>query len=124
MKREANFQVTFNQYVRTKKLEGYFELKQTRTEMLPFVSVEDHQIEGLRAAQNNGFVYKLSDADQRIKPFDSFSTPPLTSYIVIKYPKIFVLIKLNDFVKEKETSTKKSLSKQRALDIATFACID
>lgn len=95
-KREAKFQTVFNKYLRElqKRGEGYghYELKQTQTKSFAFSKIQDHQIAGLMAAEMNGFVWKYSDQDQRMKPFDCSSMPRMKSYIVIKYPECFCII--------------------------------
>jgi len=118
MKLEAKWQTVFNSYVREKKLYGYFELKQTKKDSIPFNSVEDHQIEGLLAAKSNGFVWKLSDADMRTKPFDSFNTMPAPSFVVIKFPDGFYIIPVDRFVLEKEISERESLTVDRAKELS------
>lgn len=122
MKHEASFQSIFNNYLRSKKLHGYFELKATKYLSLPFDAVEQHQIESLRAAEMMGLVFKISDMDIRIKPFDCLSTPPLQAYIAIKYHTFFAVITLDAFLKERDASSRKSLAEQRAKDIATYVC--
>lgn len=117
MKREAQFQLWFNKYLRQKKLYGYFELKQTTTDSIPFDAVDAHQLESLSAAQKTGIVYKISDSDQRIKPFDCFNAPPQPSYIVIRYPKTCYIITLTNFLIEKASSKRKSLTEKRAEEI-------
>lgn len=120
IKREAKAQVAWGRYVRELKLYGAFELKQTTTDSLPFSAVEEHQIDGLLAVQSGGFVWKLSDLDIREKPFDMISTQALYGYVVIYYSqhRTFVMITIFDFVNEKEKSLKKSISFDRAVEIA------
>jgi len=117
-KREASFQIIFNQYLRKKKLYGVFELKQTTTNSISFKEVKPHQREGLLAVTSEGFVWKLSDLDPREKPFDTMSIPPIEGYIVIKYPKLACVINIYDFLAEEKRSTIKSLSKETAQEIS------
>lgn len=118
-KREANFQTIFNQYLRKKKLAGFFELKEAKNDSLPFSSVKEHQLSGLIAASNNGFVWKLSDEDQRQKPFDCMYAPKNPGYVVIKYSKVFCIMTAQMFEEERDISTRKSLTKARALELST-----
>lgn len=113
-KSEAKFQTIFNQYLRKKRLYGYFELKETSGLSLPFSAVKEHQVDGLLAAHSNGFVWKLSDEDSREKPFDCIHTTPLMGYVVIKYPNAFYIINIYHFLAEKEVSPHKSLYEDRA----------
>ena len=120
MKKEANFQIVFNKYLRATGMQGYFELKQTKT-MFSFSAFEPHQITSLLAAQEHGLVYKLSDSDMRIKPFDCISTPPLTAYIVISFTKFFCIIPVNAFVayvQKPDHNSQKSLTMLKARELA------
>lgn len=120
MKREANYTPIFEKYLRLKRLVGAFEIKQTTSDAILFSAVEDHQIEGLLAVQQSGFVYKLSDADSRRKPFDVVATSWMTGYVVIKYPKITCVMTVNNFVWERDHSKRKSLTLERAKEISTY----
>lgn len=120
-KREASFQTVFNKYLRAKRLHGNFELKQTKGKSIAFDAVEDHQLDGLLAAQAVGMVWKYSDQDQRQKPFDCSSLPPLPGYVVIRFPKQFFIIYAKTFLHEKATSTRKSLTQERAKEICLWA---
>jgi len=118
MKREANFQTLFGQYVRKKKLYGNFELKQTTTSSLP-VTIKGtlkRQTESLVTAQESGLFWKHSDADPREKPCDCSFIPPVDGYMVIKYPGQFSIINVYDFISESKRV--KSLTKKRAEEIA------
>lgn len=119
-KKEAKFQTVFNQYLRKKKLFGYFELKEATGDSLPFSAIKQHQLNGLLAASRNGFVWKLSDQDQREKPFDCMYTKPAGAYVVIKYGKVFYIITAQMFHFQSEVSESKSLTKQRAKEISTY----
>lgn len=96
MKKEAKWQTMFNQYIREKRFYGYFELKQTIKDYFPFAKIELSQYESLRAMEKNGLVWKLSDEDQRQKPCDSFCTPPLPTYLVIKFDDGFYFLRIKD----------------------------
>lgn len=118
IKREANFNVVFGRYLRATGMIGAFELKITKGNSIAFSALKDHQEHGLLAAQISGFIWKLSDADPREKPFDCISTGTIPSYIVIKFPKMFCIIKIEAWIKERNHSTVKSLSLDRAKNIA------
>ncbi len=121
MKREAKWQQVWSQYVRiANKNEQYFyyELKQTKTNSFPFSNFEPHQIHSLLALQKNGLVWKHSDADPRLKPCDGQSTPPLPTFVVIKFPGAFYMIPINDFLNEQYVSGKKSITLQESKKIA------
>lgn len=118
--KEKDFTVIFEKYVRIKKLHGVFELKKTDTDSILFSSVKDHQLESLIAVQESGFMWKISDADPRRKPFDLIATPRLVGYVVIKYNKITCIIPVNNFIFERDKSKRKSLTVERAKEISTY----
>jgi len=97
-KHEAKYQIEFNQYLREKKIYGFFELKYCELDYFPFSKIETVQYEGLQATEKNGLVWKLSDVDMRPKPCDCFSIPPLASYLVIKFRDAFYMIRFNEIV--------------------------
>lgn len=101
-KREAKWQIVFNQYLREKRMVGFFELKFTSKDYLPFSAIELHQYEGLQATEKEGLVWKLSDEDRRQKPCDTLCIPPLPSYIVIKFEDGFYLIRIKEVVAIRE----------------------
>ncbi len=106
-KPEAKWQTLWNQYLRELKNKGtpwygYFELKQTVKNSLPFSKIEIGQYDGLQATEKSGLVWKFSDDDMRIKPCDCISAPPLPSYIVIKFPDAYYAIDIKDIVRLRE----------------------
>ncbi len=101
-KKEAKHQIAWNQYIREKKLHGFFELKQTDQESFPFSKIETVQYDGLQATEKNGLVWKFSDTDMRPKPCDSVGIPPLPSYLVIKFPDAFYMIRFQKIVDLRE----------------------
>lgn len=103
-KTEARWNTILNQYLREKKLYCFYELKQTTAKSFPFSKIEKHQWEGLEAMEKNGLVWKLSDEDQRQKPCDGFSIPPLPSYLVIKWPDGFYFIRFEEILKLKRNA--------------------
>ncbi len=101
-KKEAKWQTIWNQYLRETKIPGFFELKQTTKNSLPFSAIEIHQYDGLQATELSGLVWKLSDEDSRQKPCDAISIPPLPSYVVIKFPDAYYMIRIGEIVKLRE----------------------
>lgn len=120
MKREANAQSILTKYVEAMNKKGiyfYYELKQTTKQTYDF-SFEEQQLSSLSALQRKGTAYKWSDQDQRQKPCDGASLPPLQSYVIIKYPKCFCIIGLDVFQRYALESGKKSLPLTIAKEIA------
>lgn len=107
IKKEANWQILFNQYLREKQskgeMYGFYELKQTIKDTFPFSKIEINQYDGLQATERAGLVWKLSDQDQRQKPCDTLSIPPLPSYLVIKFPDAFYCIRIKEIVKLRDS---------------------
>ena len=123
IKREANFTVQFRHWLMANPMySAAFELKQTTTDSIPFSDVKEHQLEALLTVKHGkkGLLYKAPDDSRSIKPFDLFYLNNTGAYVVIKYPKGFVIIDINDFIQEKEQSKRKSLTWQRAKEIALF----
>lgn len=127
IKQEQKFQIYFNHWLKSvflpkKKFGAFaFELKHTRSKnYLSFSDLQDHQIASLQAVcdSSNGFTYKISDETRGYKPFDCFAMKSCPAYVVIKYPDLFVLIDINTFVLEKNTSKRKSLTLIRAKELA------
>ncbi len=106
-KKEAKWQTIWGQYLREMRergtpLYGYFELKQTVNKTLPFSAIEDHQNSGLQATEESGLIWKYSDEDSRLKMCDCSSTPPLPSYLVIKFPDSYYMIRIGEIVRMRE----------------------
>ena len=100
---EAKWQTIFNQYVREKQIYGFFELKFTQKNSFPFSKIEIVQYDGLQATEKSGLVWKLSDEISRPKPCDSFSIPPLPSYVVIKFEDGFYMVRIGEIVKMRDS---------------------
>lgn len=101
-KKEAKWNTVLNQYFREKKFYCYFELKATDKESFPFSQIRKVQDEGLPALEKNGLVYKWSDEISRPKPCDGASLPPLPSYLIIKFPDGFYMIRFQKIVDLRE----------------------
>lgn len=119
-KREAEFTIYFRHWLKSHPLDcAAFELKQTTENSIPFSDVKDHQLDALLAVSANlGFIYKIPDDSQGIKPFDMLYLRKALAFVVIKYPEFFVLIDPFTFVEEREISERKSLTSERAREIA------
>lgn len=120
MKREAHFNTLLNQYLREMRKQGfyiYYELKQTNTDSFAFGKIRKVQWDGLQAAEENGVIWKWSDEISRPKPLDGQSTPPLPSYLIIKFPDGFYFIRFNKIVELRDSSVI-SISRGRAAEIA------
>lgn len=122
-KREAQFGQVFRHWLKTKKdiSSSAFELKQTTTNSLPFNAVKEHQIDALLACKSsNGLLFKIPDTSIQLLPFDMFYLKQSYAYVVIRYPKLFVVIDVDDFIAEDKESKRRSLTSERAQEIAIW----
>ena len=123
---EAKFQTQFGKWV-MRMHDGYtgskcWELKITQTNSLPFSEVKPHQNRALWLASTPGkkLYYKMADEGFSQKPFDCFMINVADAYVVIKYmlyPMEFVMIQADVFAKEDKTSRRRSLTRERALEL-------
>ncbi len=122
LKREAKFTEVFRHWLKAHpRPSAAFEIKQTKTNSLPFSAVREHQLEALLAVQDTGILYKLPDDSRGYKPFDMVYLRKDESFVVIKYPGFFVLIDARAFDAEVRYSPRKSLTAERARTISTVA---
>lgn len=120
MKREAKFNSEFRKWLKESPLlSSAIELKQTTTNSLPFSALAPHQEMALLASKHNSLMFKLIDAGYQ-NPFDMFFLVKSGAWVVIKYPEGFYVVDIDDFIKERESSDRKSLTEERAKEIATF----
>jgi len=120
LRREAQFTTKFQKWLKykwSKEPNAYFELKVSRGISLPFSDVKEHQIFNLLQPR---IIHKFSDALRWGTLFDVILCTG-KGYVVIQYykpgNKEFFIIPIKDFLKEKETSKRKSLTEDRAREI-------
>lgn len=98
-----------------------FEYKQTTTNSLAFSAVKEHQVTALLGCKSEeGFYFKIPDTSFCLLPFDAFFFKNAYAYVIIKYPKAFYVIDIDDFISEDKASKRRSLTSERADDIAVF----
>ena len=107
-------------YMTARPRVGHYEVKQTRTDSISFNCLEQVQEESLPGLEENHMYHKYSDADPRQKVCDFSVIPPLPAYVIIKFPKIATFIRIDDFLQEKKVSERKSLTVQRAKELAEW----
>lgn len=118
--KERSFQTTFNHWLKEKyKRTGAFELKQTKTDSLPFSAVVEHQIWALLAVRHQTLVYKIPDTGFQ-NPFDCFCMTEQLAYVVIKYPKGVAIIPIDVWCLESSRSKRRSLTYSRAMELSTI----
>ena len=121
--KEKDFQTIFNKWVRHNHTgSSAFELKVTPSAALPFDHVQTHQEAALSAAKHSKFIFKIPDAGWQ-NPFDSFILSGASAFIVVMFhskergQKEFVMIDIDAWLTERENSTRKSLTEERAKEI-------
>lgn len=127
IKREAKFQTNIlNHFIRRHfKKTIVWETKVTTTTTFYFSKLEKQQIPWLTAVKHGGALYKFSDESRGFKPFDGTFWYKEPAYLVVKYPSgHFYFIDVDDFLHERDTRKKKSMTEERAKEIATLASSD
>jgi hypothetical protein len=95
------------------------ELKDTRgADSLPFKDVKEHQNTGLSTATEAEFTWKFDDVGYRRAPFDFIGVSHAYAFIAIRYHKGCTVIAHHVFEQEERTSRRKSLTWDRAKEIA------
>lgn len=125
-KKEADFGLYFRKWLEKNPMpSALFELKQTGSkDYLSFEAVKPHQIKGLLDAKGRqGLLYKAPDDSRTEKPGDYFYLNNALGYIVIKYPKGFEGISIENFLREKDKNERKSLTYERAMAISAFSLV-
>lgn len=112
-----------------------WELKVENGTSFLFSKVKDHQITALGAVKRGGLFHKISDSPMswmkgtpmrfgRPKPFDCFFIRGARAYVALlfykpKKRKDLLMIDVDDFVRERNASVRKSLTELRAREIAS-----
>lgn len=123
-KREADFGKQFRAYIRSQKgiPPAAYELKQTTKNYIAFSALQDHQEHALLAVCSpTGLLYKAPDDSRGVKPFDFFFLSRSPAFVVVKFPQGFEGISIESWIQERENSTRKSLTYERAKAISSFS---
>ena len=123
--KEKDFQTEFNKWLKHSNFcisgKCVFELKICKGTSIPFNAVKEHQLAALSIAKHASLIYKIPDDTIAQKPFDSFCISGAAGYVVILFykprEKHMVLIDVDVYKKEQETSKRKSLVLNRAIEI-------
>jgi len=115
--KESKNNTILNQYLRETRFYCYYELKVARGDKFFFSAIEEHQNEALPALEEEGLVWKLSDEDMRKKPCDGFCTPPLPSFLVVKFGDLFCFLHYQK-IKQMRDAGAKSIDRVEAYRIA------
>lgn len=119
---EKDYYSLINKYYQKHATETIaWEAKITKTKNISFSCLAPHQEENLLKAENV-FTYKIPDSGRAQKPFDGFVIKNGVAIFIAIYYKprkteIYEIL-FRDFVNEKYKSGKKSLTIERAKEIA------
>ena len=116
--KERIFQNIFRKWlIANSKETAAYELKVCKTS-LPFAAVAEHQLQGLWHTKHKHVVFKIPDCGFQ-NMYDMISLCGISAYIVIRYASgNFYLIDIDIFIKEQQTSMRKSLTEERCKQIA------
>lgn len=117
---EADFGVEFRKWWNAHPTRGSFELKHTRGKpSFPFKAVEPEQTAfALAAGSRKGVLTRVSVGTPGTGDYIALMNDP--AWIVIRYPRAFYVISIGNFLFERDRATRKSLTEERAREIATF----
>lgn len=120
IKREARSSIIFRHWLRANPQQSCsYEIKDTRgKDYLLFSELKEDQINyGLAIKNDKGVLIRVEAVQTGLPDYVYLRSVP--AYIVIKYPNMFIIITIEDFVKEKQKSKRKSLTSGRAKEIAS-----
>lgn len=97
---------------------------------IPFSAVKPHQIEHLLKSEKD-FYHRITDqpafygSNRRftiLKPFDSLFIKGAKGYIIVwwyvpRTPKVFIKIRVHDFIKLRDSADRKSMTEEMALSV-------
>lgn len=98
-----------------------YEPKYTSKSSLPFSCLAEHQERALVNAKHSQLIYKIPDDSIGYKPLDIFSICKGEAYVVVAIQsKTMYFIDIDVWIEERDNSTRKSLTLDRAKQIAAF----
>jgi tRNA A37 threonylcarbamoyladenosine biosynthesis protein TsaE len=102
-----------------------FEAKICKEKSLSFNAVKEHQEIALFRVKHGYFNYKIPDAGFDQKPFDGFQMVMQPAYVVIFWwqhrgDKRITIIDIDVWLEEKKNSERKSITYERAKEIASI----
>lgn len=129
--KESDVQTIFG---KKNKVHGVFELKICKGKSQAFNSVKEHQVIALNKASGSGLYHKISDfpvfagSKARFnskKPFDCVFLRDTPAFVVLVWyvprrTKEVHYILINDWIGEQATSKRKSITKERSLEISLY----
>lgn len=119
--KEAKFQIIFSHWLKNVyKRTGVFELKQSKTDSLPFSSVVEHQRQALLNTRHSTLVYKIPDVGFQ-NPYDVVCLTEQPAYVVVKFKSGVSIIPIDTFLLAESRSKRKSLEWKVAKNLSTLA---
>ncbi len=114
---EAEFTTKVKPWIRENLPTCAWEAKHTRGEdSFRMSELHEHQRDALDAVESRyGYCYKIPDDGRTHKPFDGFNLKMELSFVIIAFPKEFLVIPANKLADHKEPS----LSFERAIEMAS-----
>lgn len=119
IKREAKFSLYLRHWLKANPFYSCaLEVKQTETDSLPFSAITENQLDyGSAIESDKGTLIRIQGVNGEPDYIYLRKTP---AYIVIKFLRVFCLIDVSVFIKEKKKSKRKSLTVERAQELATI----
>lgn len=119
--KEADFGVEFRRWWEKHRIDAIWELKHTRgKDYLPFGALEPEQITFLLSAESrNGVLTRVTVGTTGTSDYIGLIRKP--AFVVIRYTKYFYIISIDSFLFERDRSSRKSLTEDRAQAIATYS---
>lgn len=124
MQQESKSSLRFRHWVRAngkRLMSGSYEVKDSRGKnYLSFKEIKEEQINHALANQSErGNLIRISSGTVGGADYNFFRKS--TAWFVIFYPEVFHVISVENFLFERDRSTNKSLTEQRARAIATIS---
>lgn len=118
MQKESKFAIRFRHWIKANpRFTCAVETKQTTTDSIPFSSVTPAQLDfGMAIKSDKGVLIRTQAVAEGTPDYIYMRNEP--AYIVIGFPKVFVIIDVETFMLERDRSKRKSLTASRAVEIA------
>jgi hypothetical protein len=118
--RESKASILFRHYLKAHPMMTCaIEMKSTDTDSIPFSAVTQAQIDyGMAIKSKKGVLLRVQAVAEGMPDYIWMREEP--AFVVIKYPKVFCVIDVETFAMERSRSKRKSLTWERAQEIATI----
>lgn len=121
MKHEAKLTTQFLKWASVNFRQTFaFEVKQSQWKAIAFSDLAPHQKQALMIAKHGFLKWKIPDAGFQ-NPFDGFCLYQVPAYVVVFFGKNFYMIDIDVWCEEEKTSSRKSLTEERAKKLSTLS---